>query len=85
MQSFIYAVIQCNREDCPIKGCIYNFPELPEGLLPKVAGGGKVVIGDIGLYCELGGSVGLAYFFEEEPCNVPNVYVWVPGRKQIIF
>jgi hypothetical protein len=54
-------------------------------LLPKVAGGGKVVIGDIGLYCELGGSVGLAYFFEEEPCNVPNVYVWVPGRKQIIF
>jgi len=73
-----YAVIQCTREDCPIKYCIYNLPELPEDLLPKVVGGGKVVIGDNGLYCELGRSVGVAYFFKEEPRDVPNMYVLAP-------
>jgi hypothetical protein len=52
----LYAVIQCNRDDCPLKDCEYNFSELPENLLPNIVGGGKVIIANNDLYCKLGQS-----------------------------
>lgn len=74
-----YAVIQCNREDCNIKECEYNFDDLPEGLLRQVVGGGKVVLGDNGFYCRLGQSVGVVYLFDKRPKDVANLYLYEDG------
>ncbi|MBU5688856.1 MAG: hypothetical protein KQA41_01345 [Candidatus Aenigmarchaeota archaeon] len=69
-----YAFIECNgREDCPFD-CIYK-NELPGNLLREVVGGGKVVIGDNGFYCQRGQSVGTVYFFEKSP-DLPNLYIF---------
>jgi hypothetical protein len=72
----LYAVIQCNRDDCPLKDCEYNFSELPENLLPNIVGGGKVIIANNDLYCKLGQSVGTVYLFKNHPDNVPNCYIY---------
>ena len=71
----LYAVIQCNNDDCPFE-CMYNFSELPRDLLPKVVGGGQVVIANNGLYCKLGQSAGIVYLFENCPDNIPNCYIY---------
>lgn len=71
-----YAVIECNRKDCP-QDCPYNFDELNQDLIREVKSIGKVVIGNNGLYCQLGQSVGIVYFFNKKPTNSPNLFLYV--------
>ncbi|MBU5689814.1 MAG: hypothetical protein QXM68_00135 [Candidatus Aenigmatarchaeota archaeon] len=70
-----YAVIECNRKDCP-KQCPYNILELDLDLLRTSKPSGKVVIGNNGLHCQLGQSVGTVYFFDEKPANPPNLFLY---------
>lgn len=71
----MYAIIECNRKDCP-KDCPYNFSDLDIELLRKVKSVGKVIIGNNNLYCMLGRSVGIVYFFDKKPENPPNLFLY---------
>jgi len=63
-----YAVIVCNREECPINDCNYK-RDLHPDMLRDACGGGKFVLSDNGFYCQIGQSVGTAYFFDKKPAN----------------